>query len=227
MRIVELTGQPCAGKSSFARASKALTGVVLFNRHWLFETFKIPVKSQIFGRFVYELLMMYGGVRNIKFSVLLNYFVACCKVRGSLYRKINIFRNILHKYAVHEFAKRIEDDRILLVDEGLSHIPYIFSDCLDSLDSKLFLECLEKRPWVLNINSSNADIKYRIKSRGHKRAGKTSHSINSFYEDNQKCSKLQNKLMKDYRYFMSVDLPEAGIEAKAQETFRKIRLQIL
>ena len=225
MRIVELTGQPCAGKSIFARASAVNSEIVLFNRAWLFDALHIPVKSNVFGRIFYEILMLYGGLRGVKYKIFIKYLRACLQINSSFYRKANVLRNILHKYAVYEFAGKVEDERLLLVDEGLSHIPYIFSDCLDVINTNLFLEFKQKKPWVLKITSSSAEVKRRLEIRGHSRVDGTSHSIKTFINDNEKCSTLQDELMMNYKKIISIDLTEKQLEAEAQEAFAQIRSQ--
>lgn len=198
MKIVELTGAPGSGKSTFAAAANRSNAIVLFNREWLLRSFKLPVDSRIPACVFYEIIMFYGGARHLRSIRLVRFLNVCYKANASWIRKINVFRSIVHKYAIHEYFSEVQDNRYLLVDEGISHIPFLFAGDLSNIDPQVLMEFPRDHPWIVKLQVSQNLLENRIQMRGHKRVESTKSAVVNFVSQNQECDALQDKLLAGY-----------------------------
>lgn len=154
MSFIEITGQPCAGKSTIL--NKISQDYVI--RH-------------IKNRFPKKILYFFSGINFLglqRLKILLGWSLA--ENASSLF-KINIFFNCVSKFGIfhqHQKPAKYQDLKIV-VDEGISHIPFLFLET----DSKIVTNFISDELQMINVyilRSPEQDIiQARLLSRGHKR----------------------------------------------------------
>ena len=112
MKFYEISGQSCTGKTSFIRDHlKSDKNYILYERNTV----------NLFSDFISGL--KYLGIKRIK-----RVFLWSLKENAPLLFRLNIFRNSVTKFGI--FLKLTNNDksrkRTYLVDEGVSHLPFIF-----------------------------------------------------------------------------------------------------
>lgn len=155
MIFIEITGQPCAGKSSFIAQEV--------------KRFKdIHIHKQIFPK---NILNFVTGIKYLGFQRIKVLFSWSLKENASFFFRINVFRNAVLKFGIfcnyNTSAKT--DSNKSLVDEGLSHLPFLFlkTDTQQVVD---FISNELKRVNVRFLKSPGIDVIHeRLLSRGHKR----------------------------------------------------------
>lgn len=169
MPFIEITGQPCAGKSSF------IAQEVLCDKN-------IQKYEQTFFM---KMLSFYWGVRYLglkKSKVLLSWSL---RENGSLFFRINIFRNAVLKFGNFQRLTRtnVKNPHKFLVDEGLSHLSFLFLNT-DTHEVVDFVSDELKSVQVKLLKSPGHEvIKARLITRGHKRLKFV--SLNCFTKRNQ------------------------------------------
>ena len=155
MNFIEITGQPCTGKTSFISAG-ILEGI----------EFK-PYKQ---GNLI-KILNFLRGVLYLDLSRLQILLTWSFEEEVSFFFKLNIFRNAVSKFGVFSFLgnKSQNFSTLVLVDEGLSHLPFLFLNTDTETISNLLREELEKIQVIILKSPNYEVIQERLKSRGHKR----------------------------------------------------------
>jgi len=218
MRIIEVTGEPCAGKTTFIQSLSCDPQFVLFSRQWLINDLGLVCDSKLMARFIYESYMLLAGLKGAGYSRLSGFFIAVVRLNEPLFRKINIYRNIIHKYAVHYRAMTSENKHYLVLDEGISHIPYLFTGGLDVIDHSLLFSFPYEKPWVIKLSLDIETVISRLLCRGHKRIDREEDSAFKFAAENKKCSKVQDVLLSGYKRNASFDsLNEQGVNGLVYE----------
>jgi hypothetical protein len=121
--IIELTGLPGAGKSTFIREyrrrNNAIKVIKDIHQHlfpFLEKRSSILLLDILLYRFIY--LLSENDVRSIFYSARI-----LIGVRDKILNRGNVFRNIIKIHIINRIANRLTG--IFLIDEGVSHIPYI------------------------------------------------------------------------------------------------------
>ena len=155
MNFIEITGQPCTGKTSFISAG-ILEGI----------EFK-PYKQ---GNLI-KILNFLRGVLYLDLSRLQILLTWSFEEEVSFFFKLNIFRNAVSKFGVFSFLgnKSQNFSTLVLVDEGLSHLPFLFLNTDTETILNLLREELEKIQVIILKSPNYEVIQERLKSRGHKR----------------------------------------------------------
>ena len=135
MNIIEITGVPCAGKSTIIDLLGKYPQFILFDQKWLLSNLGIISKSRLINIITYETYMFSCGFFCATPKMCLQFFSEVMKLNEPLVRRINIFRNIVHKYAIHQRASKVVDNKYIIVDAGISHIPYLFNGGLSEKNS--------------------------------------------------------------------------------------------
>lgn len=169
MIFIEITGQPCAGKSSFiAQEVKICKEVHIYEQTNLIKIFSF-----------------YAGIKHLGFQrtkVLLSWSL---KENASFFFRINVFRNAVLKFGIFQNlnTSTLESSTRCLVDEGLSHLPFLFLNT-DTQQVVDFISDELRRVNVQFLKSPGYDaIQNRLVSRGHKRLKFL--SVTCFAERNQ------------------------------------------
>ena len=84
---------------------------------------------------------------------------------------MNIFRNAVSKFGIFVDLKKnyIDSEQIMIVDEGISHLPFLFQNTETHLVLELLRSELSDIEVIFLPNPGSSTIKERLKSRGHKR----------------------------------------------------------
>ena len=154
MSFLEITGQPCSGKSSFI-AKQASDKEAYF--------FKQGPISKIFSFFSG---INFLGPKRVK--VLFDWSLI---EDAPLYFRINIFRNAVTKFGIFSSLQASTNDygARLLVDEGISHLPFLFL----KTDTSVIVNFITTELQITNVHYLSSPgydvINNRLLSRGHKR----------------------------------------------------------
>ena len=223
MKIIELTGEPCAGKSTYLNSLSKLDHFTLFCRQWLLNDLGITSKVNLLSPVIYELYMFYAGMRGIGHSRLFYFWLATQKLNEPVLRRINIFRNIIHKYAIHyRVANSKCCEEYLVVDEGISHIPYLFTGGLDKIETSSLFNFPYEKPWIIKLSLDIEIIISRLLKRGHKRIDDSLESATLFALANRKCSQLQDALLVGYERKTLLNSPQEKSMDKLVKDFAKL-----
>ena len=154
MSYTEITGQPCAGKSSFMNREASNNEAIVF-------------KQGIARKIFYFLCGLY--FLNLSRSKVL--FFWSMLEQAPLYFRINIFFNAVSKFGIFFYlqSSSVNHHEDILVDEGISHLPFLFlnSDTIKVVD---FISNELQKTNVHLLNSPGSGIiEQRLSIRGHKR----------------------------------------------------------
>lgn len=155
-QYTEVTGSSCAGKTTFfENVQYYITGGYI---SWcVFPSFIIRCVFLIFG-FYYLLL------RPTKFFWI---FRNGCGAQISVSNKISALRNVIEKFGCYFMFRQ----RPVVVDEGISHIPFVYQLSTESLIE--FLSIFEKELRGISIILLTApqekELISRLITRGHKK----------------------------------------------------------
>lgn len=154
MNYLEITGQPCAGKSTFVNRKEADSEASILSHGYIKKIFYI----------------LYG-LYFLGFSRLKVLFFWSMDENAPIFFRINIFFNAVSKFGIFFYLQSLSNDsqQEILVDEGLSHLPFLF---LNS-DTVKVIEFISVELQKTNVNyliSPGLDlIEQRLLIRGHKR----------------------------------------------------------
>lgn len=155
MGFYEIAGQSCVGKTSF------VSSYVESNKNY------IVYKRNTFNFFTDFI----SGLRYLRSKRTRKIFIWSFNEDASLLFKFNIFRNAVTKFGI--FLKLTSfygsDKNVYFVDEGISHLPFIFlntstNEVIDFISNELrflrikYLVCMEP-----------SYVESRLLNRGHKR----------------------------------------------------------
>jgi len=198
MRVVEFTGDPCSGKSTLMALLFDSPLVVPFTKQLLCAELGIRCKSNSATLAVYEVYMLVWGLINLGPSLAWRFFKTSMSLNEPVLRRLNIYRNIVHKYGIHHFADNSSDHRSLLIDEGISHICYLFPGEIHRIDPDLLFQFPSDKPWILKLAVDVVTIARRLEDRGHKRLTGAADEAMAFALKNLECSEYQDKLLENY-----------------------------
>lgn len=154
MGYIEITGQPCAGKSSFLRKKTSDDMTVVLKQGYMRKIFFIISGIYVLGYQRSKVLFFWSMIED-----------------ASVYFRINIFLNAASKFGIflHLESSTSDKQRYILVDEGISHLPFLFLNS-DTIKVINFISAELKETNVHYLRSPGGDaIEKRLLSRGHKR----------------------------------------------------------
>jgi len=154
MNYIEITGQPCSGKSTSINMSKS-------------DDMTKFLKDDLYRKIFYFFLgIKFLGIQRSR--VLFNWsFVE----DASFIFKLNIFLNAVSKFGIFRTLETSSSDKAkrFLVDEGVSHIPFLFL----KTETREVINFISSELQTINVyfmRSPRQDvIQSRLLSRGHKR----------------------------------------------------------
>ena len=154
MSFIEITGQPCAGKSTIL--NKISLDYVI---------------RRIQNRFPKKILYFLSGINFLGLKRSKIIFGWSLAENVSFLFKLNIFFICVSKFGIfhrHQNPVKSQDLKIV-VDEGISHIPFLFLET----DSKIVINFISGELQMINVyilRSPEQDIiQARLLTRGHKR----------------------------------------------------------
>ena len=196
--IIEVTGVSCVGKSTFIKRVQKQGTVQVFSRELAAPKFlqrthpmlrKTLGELLIWGRFCINCPLTFAQTRIL--------FKLAFTNRERLIFRINIFRNAILKFAVRSYLQTHFHDTKVLIDEGVSHLPFVFQYSSSNLRDAAsifgeFKHCFDNCN-VIILEDDNADLEQRLLERGHARLGrKAEFRVKEFVErNNQTLSEIK------------------------------------
>lgn len=153
--MIEITGQPCAGKSSLV--GKMTSPSVNF----------IVFKPNIYQKVMHFIFgCSYLGIARTR-TLLAWSFLESCPVIF----KCNIFFNAVSKFGCRKIleATNSQSASVLIIDEGISHLPFLFLNTDTSLVVTFISPELKDMVIQIIVAPGKQVIYERLKKRGHKR----------------------------------------------------------
>lgn len=167
--IIELTGIPGAGKSTFIKelektgnASNTVTQIEKFIRKKALFVFPgvIGFDSYLVGN-LFTLKAKDIGVLKSAFRIVM-------KSQNNGFSKANILRNIYKKLVIYRILSKY--DHTFIVDEGISHIPMsLFVDIDSKINEnqvKLFCKKLPSIDSLIVLDATDSELLGRVINRG-------------------------------------------------------------
>ncbi len=181
MKIVEITGVAGAGKSHILKE-------LLKNRYTISD-------EEIIKRYrIREIYLIYLFFKSKNaFKILRVLFKIAKELNMSLYDKLNFIRNSIKKIGKNRYFANINfiDDRVVFVDEGVSHIyqNIVTTKVQNNLKILIllndFISLIDKPDEVIIVDASIETIVDRLKKRGHRRL-KSVEEIELFVKNSKK-----------------------------------------
>ena len=154
MSFIEITGQPCAGKSTIVNKISLDIVVRCIQNRFPKKILYFLLGINFLGLKRSKIIFGWSLAENVSFLFKLNIFFNCVSKFGIFYR--------------HQNSAKYQDLKIV-VDEGISHIPFLFLET----DSKIVINFISDELQMINVyilQSPEQDIiQARLLSRGHKR----------------------------------------------------------
>jgi len=188
-KIIEVTGAPGSGKTTFIK-KRFSDEVVLFGG--------LPLSYGTSKRILYSFfLSVYAIVTGaINLGQVLWLVKKSATYDETLFARINALRNSMTKFGYGFFKTHVKAE--LIVDEGISHIPFILDlenkDIGDFLH--LFRQHLVKRRIIFIVAPTRDLLRNRIITRGHKRV-RTAHDAEAFVDRNCRIAEQYKKALLD------------------------------
>ena len=194
MQILEITGEPCAGKSTAVNTLGSVDGVHVFDINFALARGSTSSPG-VRHRVLYEVCMFWHGVRGAGFRRLVRFLRACWGVSEGIATRANMFRNVVHKYGMHRIAALRESPDVVVIDEGIAHLPFLFTGHCAQVDDSLFFDFPGQSPTVIKYTVNKEELVSRLRVRGHKRLRRGAKRLEDFVADNQVCGTVQDRLL--------------------------------
>lgn len=189
-QVFEVTGVPCSGKSTLVRSWLRFDGytILLGGMPLSFGPFKrgsVSVFLSLYGLFK----------RSITIRQAWWLFSQAVRYDEKFFSRLNALRNSLTKFGYGYYKKK---SGLILVDEGVSHIPFILGLSNESVDCfiELFRPQLEHLSIILVATPSDDTLRQRIITRGHKRV-RSVKDVDSFIMKNKKIAEYYTEALLD------------------------------
>lgn len=155
MNYVEITGQPCSGKTTFIAGNSGFD-------------FKRQVLCQ---NSLSRILNFFRGVLYLGIGRLMILLAWSKKEEVSFLFRLNIFRNAVSKFGVFKYLKdeKTDSKSTNVVDEGISHLPFLFQNTHSSLILDFISGELTNIGVIFLKSPGKEELIKRLKKRGHKR----------------------------------------------------------
>lgn len=164
--MIELTGPPCAGKSYALPYLLDLYQAQLCDQAWIDTQLGITGRPWLLRGLLREIWLLRAGAGSLGWTRTKMLIKAVRSSGWGLKRKVNVIRNVLAKYALHKLAARVPD-MVLILDEGITHLPYIFATSNSPYPDELVTFFPNHMPSVIRFWASPEILKTRIAERGH------------------------------------------------------------
>ena len=193
--MIEITGAPGSGKTTFIKKVYPDEAVLLGGMPLSYGSVKRVLCS--FLLFLCALVTMSISFKQTRWLVkkAVNY-------DETLFFKMNALRNSMTKFGYHFFRQKCKST---LVDEGVSHIPFIIGLEREDVDNfiMLFRHHLEKIRIIFIETPPKEILKARIISRGHKRV-RGANDAGGFVDKNVKIAEYYKEALIDAGFDVTV-----------------------
>lgn len=210
MAVIELTGPPCSGKSYSLETLVSVFQATIVDRSWVDGKLGTSRRAKLV-RFIYrETWLLITGLRVLGFKRSLSLCASIFSSQWTLGRKLNSIRNVVSKFSINKLANMYINET-LIVDEGITHIPYIFATsrakCPIEVQTYFPYGC----PSVVYKAATRSQLYERLELRGHSMLN-GNWTISDFVEANVKVQFEQRQLFD--RHVSLLDVTPAEINKK-------------
>jgi hypothetical protein len=177
--ICEVTGVPGAGKTTLLRnvTRKNDNNILLFSDDLVLRHFKMDfIGPNPLRRVLSDIMLLLIFLRHFNScrTFMIQVLSLLMKNRERILIKMNILRNIILKLGRFHFIEKNLTKEVVLVDEGISHIPFSLTDYRgeSNIDIDALLKPLSSqvsKVKVIILDHESIDVKHRLAIRGHKR----------------------------------------------------------
>lgn len=186
--IVEVTGAPGSGKTTLIKSQFAKAALL---------NGPMPISYGAIRRVIYSVILPFYALASRAITIRQVWWLLKRTViyRGNWYSKINAFRNSLNMFGYCLFIN--SDKKTIVVDEGISHIPFILELDQEGIDEFIFLFHPNlKRIKIIFTATSLSDnaLCERIFARGHRRV-KSLEDARELVAENSKVAHLYKKAL--------------------------------
>jgi len=212
MFVLELTGPPCAGKTSKLKQLSKEEHISICTQEWLWETLGNEWTPNMLRSLFIEIALFYVGVNCLGWRRILVLWKAVNASGWRLLRRLNVLRNVFHKFAIHSVVAKQNTLQILLLDEGITHIPYLFSTSSTQCPVSIRNYYPFGKPAVLIVEEELKTIVSRLRRRGHSLVAKN-YSAEEFATANETVRQLQKLDFQSFpeEYLIKGQLPSKKI----------------
>lgn len=196
MNIIELTGPPCSGKSSALPLAMKNYKAALIDSKWIDAQLHceyIPIWLRLIFR---EIYLTCRGIYILRTRRLTGLIVAVLRSGWRWQRIINVLRNVIQRYSIHELAAK-STTQILLMDEGLLHLPYIFATSKSGCPLELLSFFPFGKPSAICFRADHSTLLSRLRVRGHSMIASDAELeiLSKFVSENLAAQALQEKYL--------------------------------
>jgi len=173
MPLIELTGPPCSGKSTALPALLSQFKGVHLDDAWVDKQIGISRWPVLIRFVVREVFLNLRGSTLLGIGRMRLLILAVSQSGWRLQRQINVIRNVVTKFALHELAYK-SSEKNLILDEGVFHLPFVFATSRVHCPKEVFAFFPFGYPRVVCIYSEHKTLEERLLSRGHSMLGSNS-----------------------------------------------------
>lgn len=168
MNLIEITGIPGAGKSFVLKRDFPTNKYTYLDDKFCDKSLRIKNLYTFLRTPLRELALLLIGLFVLGLRPLYTILWHVFMTDWSLFRKVNVIRNIVKRFAILKLASKCPSEHYV-IDEGLYHLNFVFSgsntdNFVQYLDTSQF-GC----PYVIVVDAPEEVIISRLKVRGHGR----------------------------------------------------------
>jgi hypothetical protein len=192
--VIEITGAPGSGKTTWVKLHSPGQFIMLG---------AMPLSFGKCKRVVYSIVLSFYALATGSISLRQTWWLVkkAANYDETLFSRVNALRNSMTKFGYHFFREKCNT---ALVDEGISHIPFILGLEGEDADNfiMLFRQHLEKVR-IIFIEAPPSELKSRIITRGHKRVRAVKDAA-GFVDRNVRIAEYYKKALIDAGFDVSV-----------------------
>jgi hypothetical protein len=195
LKVIEITGPPGSGKSTFIENYFMGQQVLLGALPLSYGTFRRLVGSIVLSFYA----LVTGSVSFRQTTWLLAKAVRYDETKVA---RLNALRNCMMKFGDRYFTSR---DCLTILDEGISHIPFILGLANTDIDEfvELFEKHLEDKQIVFVEAPPKELLVARLLTRGHKRI-RASNDVEAFVERNLGIAEYYKRVLIDSGFDVTI-----------------------
>ena len=166
--MIEITGIPGSGKSHILKRDFPSTTYTYLDNKFCDKSLRIKNLYVFLRTPLREFALLLIGVFVLGLKQLLVVLWHVFATDWSIFRKVNVIRNILKKFGILKLASKTPLKRYV-IDEGLYHLNFVFAGS----NTDNFIQYLDVsqfgRPHIILVDAPDEVIISRLKMRGHGR----------------------------------------------------------
>lgn len=194
--IIELTGIPAAGKTTLISriADRCPRGVAVYSNDMILSHYHLNfIINAILRKAASDIVlyMLFAININMYISYVKYYAHMLLYIKERFIIKVNIFRNIVFKFAIFHFVRTKCKNLVVIIDEGISHIPFNFIDYRGEKEIDLVtlfdrLLPVTRHIVVVKLEREPEAVKAHLERRGHRRLQRNTHyTLDQFMHRNR------------------------------------------